>query len=51
MRSAIVNTLWIQSSTSVDKDGIVHAMRAGNAVLIGEYAGVNDKVRVTVESR
>lgn len=36
---------------SVDKDGMVHALRAGNAVLIGEYAGIKDEVRVTVQSR
>jgi len=36
---------------SIDKYGMVHALRAGNAVVIGEYAGVRDEVRVTVESR
>jgi hypothetical protein len=36
---------------SVEKNGMVHALRAGSAVLIGEYAGVKDEVRVTVESR
>ncbi|MGA3133186.1 MAG: hypothetical protein ABSD59_20495 [Terracidiphilus sp.] len=36
---------------SVDKNGMVHALREGNAVLVGEYAGVKDEVRVTVESR
>jgi len=36
---------------SVDKDGMVNALRDGNAVLIGEYAGVKDEVRVTVQSR
>jgi len=36
---------------SVDNNGMVHALREGNAVLIGEYAGVKDEVRVTVESR
>lgn len=36
---------------SVDKNGLVHALREGNAVLKGEYAGVKDEVRVTVESR
>jgi len=36
---------------SVDRNGMVHALRKGNAVLIGEYAGVKDEVRVTVQSR
>jgi len=36
---------------SVDNNGLVHALREGNAVLIGEYAGVKDEVRVAVQSR
>jgi hypothetical protein len=36
---------------SVEMNGMVHALRTGNAVLIGEYAGIKDEVRVTVESR
>jgi pimeloyl-ACP methyl ester carboxylesterase len=35
---------------SVDKNGMVHAIREGTAVLLGEFAGVTDKIQVSVET-
>jgi len=35
----------------VDKDGMVRALRDGNAVITGKYAGVKDEVRVIVQSK
>jgi len=34
---------------SVDQNGIVHAIRPREATLVGDYAGVKDEVRVSVE--
>ena len=34
---------------SVDTNGMIHALRDGEAVLIGEFAGMTDKIQVTVE--
>jgi hypothetical protein len=36
---------------SVDKNGTVQALQEGKAVLIGEFAGMTDKVQVTVETK
>jgi hypothetical protein len=36
---------------SVDKNGTVHALREGTAVLIGEYAGMTDKIQVNVNTK
>ena len=36
---------------SVDKNGMVHALREGKAAITGEYAGIKDEIEVTVESR
>jgi len=35
----------------VDENGTVHALHEGTAVLIGEFAGMTDKILVTVESK
>jgi hypothetical protein len=35
----------------VDKDGAVHALREGKAVLVGEFDGVIDRIQVTVYSK
>jgi hypothetical protein len=35
----------------VDKDGLVHALRPGNAVIVGNIDGVIDRVPVTVYSK
>jgi len=39
------------SMIGVDKDGMVHALREGNAVITVKVDGVKDKVRVTVQLR
>ena len=36
---------------SVDKNGTVHALHEGKAVLIGEFAGRTDKIQVTVKAK
>jgi hypothetical protein len=35
----------------IDKDGMVHALREGKAVLLGDFDGVQDRVQVTVFSK
>jgi hypothetical protein len=35
----------------VDPNGLVHAFREGNAVIVGDFDGVKDRVRVTVFSK
>lgn len=49
-------TLSIEQDTSnpviaIDKNGMVHALRDGDAVVVGNFAGAKDEVRVTVKSR
>ena len=34
----------------VDKNGIVHALNEGKAVLIGDFDGVKDRIAITVYS-
>jgi hypothetical protein len=36
---------------SVDKIGMVHALREGRAVLVGDFDGVIDRIQVTVYSK
>lgn len=35
----------------VDKTGTVHALREGNAVLVGDFDGVKDRIQVSVYSK
>jgi hypothetical protein len=35
----------------VDKDGMVHALREGTVVVVGDFAGVEDRIQVTVYSK
>jgi hypothetical protein len=35
----------------VDKNGTVHALREGKAVLVGDFGGVIDRIQVTVYSK
>jgi hypothetical protein len=36
---------------SVDPNGTVHALRVGSAVLVGNFDGVVDKIKVTVTDK
>jgi hypothetical protein len=35
----------------VDKDGTVHALREGTAVVVGDFDGVEDRIQLTVYSK